>query len=131
MVLVDLYPVNADGNLFDAAALAAVIALNNAKIPKYDEKAERVEFGQFTSKNVPILKKPIMCTFGKINGELFLDPSEREEEVMDAILCIALDDRNTVNAMQKGGSGTFTFDEVAEIVKKAKIACKSLRSHVK
>src|SRR3989338_11595432 len=36
MVLIDIYPVNDDGNLFDAASLAALAALKDAKFPKLE-----------------------------------------------------------------------------------------------
>ena len=35
---IDIYPINDAGNLFDAAALAALAALKDARFPEYDEK---------------------------------------------------------------------------------------------
>ena len=37
-VFIDIYSINDDGNLLDAAGIGAIVALKNAKIPKYDEK---------------------------------------------------------------------------------------------
>lgn len=49
-VFVDVYTINDDGNLLDAAGIAAVIALKNAEIPKYDEKEDKVLFGESSGK---------------------------------------------------------------------------------
>ena len=37
-VMIDIYSINDDGNLFDAAGIGAIAALKDAKIPKYDKK---------------------------------------------------------------------------------------------
>ncbi|MEK6898463.1 MAG: RNA-binding protein, partial [Nanoarchaeota archaeon] len=49
-IFIDIYSINADGNLLDAAGIGAIAALRNAKIPKYDEKSEKVSYGEWTSK---------------------------------------------------------------------------------
>jgi len=116
MVFVDIQPVNADGNLFDAAGLAAMVALSNAKIPKYDKKEERVLFGDFSTTKLPVTTAPMLCTFGKINGELFLDPTAREEAVMDARINIATTADGHIHDMQKGGNGTFSQTEILKLV---------------
>ena len=43
----DIYSINDDGNLLDAANLGAIAALKTAKMPKYDSKEEK-ERGSFT-----------------------------------------------------------------------------------
>jgi len=42
-VFVDIYSINDDGNLLDAAGIGALIALKNAKMPKYDKETGKVE----------------------------------------------------------------------------------------
>lgn len=127
MVLIDLYPVNADGNLFDAAALAAMAALKNAKMPKYDTKEERVVPGEFTKDKLPLQAMPMLCTFGKLDGLIFLDPTAREEEATDARLCIATTDDGHIHDMQKGGEGTFSTSEILKITDIAVEEGKKLR----
>jgi len=131
MVFIDIQPVNADGNLFDAAGLAAMIALTNAKIPKYDKKAEQVVFGEFSKDKLPVNTTPMMCTFGKINGHVFLDPTAREEDAMDARLCVATTVDGHVHGMQKGGVGTFSKDEILKLVALAITKGKDLRKLLK
>lgn len=131
MVFLDIWPINADGNLFDAAALAAMVALTNAKFPKYDKKEDEVEYGKFSKKKVPIKTKPMMCTFGKIDDSVFLDPTEREEEVMDARLNVAITKDGHVHGMQKGGTGAFTKSEILKMVSLANKKGKDLRKYLK
>src|SRR3989338_1722283 len=56
-VYIDIYSINADGNLLDAAGLAAIAALRIAKMPKYDKKEEKIIRGEFTDKNIPLKKE--------------------------------------------------------------------------
>ena len=42
MLSVDIYPTNADGNLFDAGVIAALLAIKNAKFPEYDAESGKV-----------------------------------------------------------------------------------------
>ena len=131
MVFIDIQPVNADGNLFDAAGLAAMVALTSAKIPKYNTKEERVIFGEFSKDKLPVNATPMMCTFGKINGNLFLDPTAREEKVMDARINIATTQEGHVHGMQKGGNGAFTENEILKLVALATEKGKELRKLLK
>ena len=117
IIFVDIYPINYDGNLFDAAALAAMIALKNAKLPKYDEKQEKVMHEELTTKKLPIEQVPVLCTFGKISDSLFVDPTERETAVLDTRISIATIENGNLCAMQKGETGTFTQKEVMDLVK--------------
>lgn len=130
-VFVDLYPINADGNLFDACALAAMVALTNGKMPKYNEKTEKVIYGEFTDKKIPVKTKPMLCTFGKVNNTFFIDPTNREEKIMDARLSIATTEDGNIHDMQKGGPGLFNKTEILKMVALATEKGKELRKHLK
>ncbi|MEM3725528.1 MAG: exosome complex protein Rrp42 [Candidatus Bathyarchaeia archaeon] len=115
VIFVDVYVLNHDGNLIDASALAAMAALLNTKMPKYE-----VEEGEIKIKpgytQIPIRRHPVTVTFAKINEKLVVDPWLDEEQVMDARLSIAFDDDGNICAVQKGGSGYFTQKQVFEAV---------------
>ena len=118
-VFIDLYSINSDGNLLDACALAAVAALMTAKAPKYDEKEERVLFGEWSSKPVPLTKNiPLTFTFHKLGDKIILDPSKEEEESSDTRLSVAVscEKEIRINAMQKGGETPFTQEELEQII---------------
>lgn len=116
---VDIYPINDDGNLFDASALAAIVALKNAVLPKYDEKADQVLYKELTKKKLDMNDIPILTTFAKTSGYVFADTDKKEEKAMDARLSLSTLSTGKVAAMQKGGSGTFTKEEVLNLLDKA------------
>lgn len=118
VVFVDIYVLDYDGNLIDASAMAALAAALNAKIRSYEVKSGELIYGEgFTS--LPIQNYPIAVTFGKINGTLILDPSLEEERVLDARLTVTVDKDGKICAIQKGGLGGLTADEVRKAVETA------------
>ena len=119
VVFVDVYVLNHDGNLVDAATLAAIAALMNTKIFKYTVKDEEVvKKPGFTP--LPLKDIPVSVTFASISGKLIVDPWLDEEEVMDARLTITFTKEGKICAMQKGGIGTLSPQEIAEAVAIAK-----------
>ncbi|MBS3108697.1 exosome complex protein Rrp42 [Candidatus Woesearchaeota archaeon] len=116
MIFIDIYTINEAGNLFDAANLAALAALQDARYPKYDEKTGVVAYDERTSKPIELLKIPISCTILKIGNNLIVDPDLEEEKAMDARLTVATADDDTICAMQKGGEVPLTTEEVKKIV---------------
>jgi exosome complex component RRP42 len=117
VVFIDIYVLNHDGNLIDASALAALAALLNTKMFKYE-----VEEGKIAKKPgytpLPVINYPIAVTFVKIGDKIVMDTGLDEEEVMDARLTMSFDKDGTVCAIQKGGgSGYFTKEEILEAAK--------------
>ena len=130
VVFVDVWVLNYDGNLIDAAALAAVSALLNTKMPNYEIKDGEVKTKQgYTS--LPMRSHPITITIGKINDKLIMDPGAEEEQVMDARITIAVNDEGNICAVQKGLSGYFTPQQLIEASKLAREKAAELRKIVK
>ena len=112
MVFVDIYTMNADGNLFDAAALAAMAALSTAKMPIYkDDEVIRDNL----KTNLPTNGKVVSTTYIGIDGKLLVDPTMIEEKALNARLTVGIKDGNIVS-LQKGGKGGFTDEEVETIL---------------
>jgi len=126
VVFVDIYVLNHDGNLIDASALAAMAALLNTKMGKYE-----VEDGEVKTKPgyepLPVKKHPITVTCAKIGDKLIVDPSLEEEQVMDARISIAFDDDDNICAVQKGGAGYFEPKELVEAARIAKEKATEMR----
>ena len=119
-VFVDIYPLNDDGNLIDASSLAAVAALQNAVMPKYNEKTERVEFGKWTSKKLPLTEHmPLTLTLHKISRSIILDPCREEEDAQETRVSFAISPKGKdcmINAMQKGNESALTQDEISKMI---------------
>jgi exosome complex component RRP42 len=116
VVFVDVYVLNHDGNLIDCSALAAMAALLNTKMPNYEIKDGELKMKQGYTP-LPIKSHPITVTIGKINNTLIVDPWLEEEQVMDSRITMAINDECNICAIQKGGSGYFTPQQISEASK--------------
>jgi len=129
VVFIDVYVLNHDGNLIDASAIATLGALVNTKMFKYE-----LEDGEVTVKPgytpLPIQNYPIAVTFAKINDKLAVDPWLEEEQVMDARLTMTIEKDGKICAIQKGGTGYFTVEQIIEAAKIAKEKAAELRKLV-
>ncbi len=129
IVNVDVQVMNHDGNLIDAGALGAAIALANAKIPAYDPETETIDIKNRKEK-LPVKLKPIAVTIHKIGGKLVLDPTLEEEDVADVRLTVTTSDSGNVCALQKSGQGSFTAEEIEEAIAMSVARGKELRKLV-
>lgn len=109
MVMIDMHVLDYEGNLFDAGEFASIAALLNTKMPKYEDG---ILIRSEAKKQLPVDKKPIECTFAKIGKMVMLDPMLEEEKSMDARLTFATTEKEELCAVQKGGNGSFTEEEV-------------------
>src|SRR3989344_5057093 len=114
MVIIDIYIINHDGNLFDAASIAAASALLDTRIPKLASENKIIR-GEFSGK-LKLSKKPVMSTFAKIGNTVVLDPDMEEESAATARFSIGVADDDTLCAFHKGGEGSFTLDEVSHCI---------------
>jgi exosome complex component RRP42 len=129
MVFVDVYILDHDGNLIDAAGMAALGALVDAKMHKFDVKNGEPVFKDDIMP-LPVRNYPIPITSGKINGSIVMDPCLEEEQVMTCRLTVTTDKNDCVCAMQKGGLGVLTPDEIKQIVATAISKSRDLRSKI-
>lgn len=125
-VMIDVCTINDEGNLFDASALASIAALHNAVFPKLSED-NTVCYDEKTSKKLPLLQKTIEVTIHKIGQHFIVDPLSEEEKSSDARLTVALNDKDIICAMQKGGETPLTSGEIIKMISLAKEKVKELR----
>jgi len=98
MMFLDLYILDHQGNLIDAAAIAGISALLNTKIPKVENGV--IIHGEY-EKKLDIKNIPVSTSFAKIGKYWVLDPLKAEEEASDSVMIITSIDENHVCAMQK------------------------------
>jgi exosome complex component RRP42 len=122
-VIIDLFAISDDGNMFDAFALAAIAALRTATVP-----AERFDVGE--DYRLPVKGTPIMCSYHKVGGRFVFDANKREELGGDERIHITLGDEGHVHSLQKGLRGVFTATEFDEIMDQAQSRCAELREIV-
>jgi len=119
-VILDLFAVSDDGNLFDAFAIAGIVALKQAIIP-----GER--FGVGEDSKLEVNGTPLMCSYHKVGGRFVYDATFREELGGDERIHITLGDNGNVHSLQKGLKGIFTTSEFEEIMGHALDRTKEIR----
>ena len=114
-IMVDIYSINDDGNLLDAAGIGAIVALSLSKIPKYDEEAEKVIYEEHTE-SLPLSDNmPLSLTFHKIGDKFIVDPTREEEDVSETRVTIG-SHNGVISSMQKGQEHSITEEEFANIL---------------
>lgn len=113
---VDVYPINDDGALIDAASLACVAALRHATLPELteDQKVDRESKGK---KKVPLNESmlPLSFTFFKLGDSLLLHPTREEEEACEAKITFGASEWEgtlMINSCQKGWETTFSRADI-------------------
>jgi len=125
-VFVDIYSMNDDGNLMDAAGIGAVVALKNARMPKYDEKKGVIVYGEMTDEKLPLSKDiPLAITAHKIGDSIIVDPTLEEEDLSEARVTVGFSD-GIISSMQKGNSAPLTPEEFEKVFGIVEIAWKDI-----
>lgn len=115
-IFVDIYTLNDDGNLMDAAGIGSVVALKLAKIPKYDENSEQILYDELTDKGLPLNDiLPIAITAHKIGNSIVFDPTREEEDVSESRVTIG-SSNGTISSMQKGEDCALSVEEMHKIL---------------
>ena len=112
VLFIDIHALDYDGNLFDAASYGTLAALSCAKLPgKLTGGADRP---------LPVEHWPVSVTAAKIRDKIVFDPQLDEERIANARLTVATDENGDIRAMQKGLSGSFSYDEVRYVISTAR-----------
>lgn len=112
VLFIDIHVLDYDGNLFDASSYGTLAALSCAKLP-----------GKLTGgedQPLPVDHWPVSVTAAKLRNTIVIDPGLDEERIADARLTVATDENGDIRAMQKGLSGSFSYDEVRTIISTAR-----------
>jgi exosome complex component RRP42 len=130
VVFVDLNVLDHSGNLFDASALASILALMSAKIRDYTvSKKGELKFKNSTTR-LPLQNFPVEVTVAKIGEKMIIDTSLEEEAAIDARITVAVGKDNEICAVQKSLLGTFSQDEVHQALQIAMDKAEEIRANV-
>lgn len=111
-VFVDVYSINDDGNLMDAATIGAIAAMKITKIPTYDEENDKVLYDQPTEKGLPLTDHvPVAISVHKIGKSLIVDPTKEEEDLSETRVTIG-SSKGTISSLQKSESASLDVDEI-------------------
>ena len=113
-ILIDVYPLNDDGNLFDATALAALAALQDACLPTLQNGV--VDYSKRTKTSLPLGDMPITCTIVKIGSTLLVDPGFNETAFSEARLTISVLSDGSLCSLQKGGDTGLAVEDIEAMI---------------
>ncbi|XP_027709452.1 exosome complex component RRP45 isoform X2 [Vombatus ursinus] len=116
-IRVDLHLLNHDGNIIDAASIAAIVALCHFRRPDVSVQGDEITLYALEERDpVPlsIHHMPICISFAFFQQGTYLlvDPSEREERVMDGLLVIAMNKHREICTIQSSGGIMLLQDQV-------------------
>ncbi|MEM7813946.1 MAG: exosome complex protein Rrp42 [Candidatus Aenigmatarchaeota archaeon] len=135
MIYVDIDVLNDDGNLIDAACIAAVAALASARLPKLVVDGDKYEVDYSVhEERLPLGGIPISTTFAKIGPAIAADPNIAEIKAMAARLTVGTIDKEReikLCSMQKGGECGLRLEEVDKIIDMAVAKGEELREKVR
>ncbi|MEK6808370.1 MAG: exosome complex protein Rrp42 [Nanoarchaeota archaeon] len=124
-VIIDICPINDNGNLLDVSALAAISALTDTTFPKYEN--EKLDYKTKTDKKLPIKELPVAVTVIKVGNKFLVDPDTEEEKVIGARLTISTKEDDIICSLQKGGDTPFTFEDIDNCISIAIKKARELR----
>jgi len=119
-VMIDIYPINDDGNLIDAASIGAYAALRKTFIPELDESG-KIDYHKKPKTKLPIDEDivPISFSFFKLGNSLLVDPTREEEEACETRITLGISKvkkQHLINSCQKSGQIPFTQEDLSKIM---------------
>ena len=114
-VYVDIYSINDDGNLMDAATIGAIAALKIARIPKYDKENNKILYDEPSDEKVPLTDVvPVAVSVHKLGRALLVDPTREEEDVSECRLTMS-SSNGTISSLQKSKSQMLDSEEIKKM----------------
>uniref|UniRef100_A0A672I0Q1 Exosome complex component RRP45 n=1 Tax=Salarias fasciatus TaxID=181472 RepID=A0A672I0Q1_SALFA len=125
-IRVDVSMLNNDGNLMDAASVAAITALCHFRRPDVGIQGDEVTVYSPEERDpipLSIYHMPISISFSFFQQGTFLlvDPCEREERVMDGLLMIAMNKHREICSIQSSGGIMLLKEQVMRCSKIAAV----------
>jgi len=109
VLYVDATCVNHDGDIFDAALLGMIAALQNTQLPQatynLDTQKTLCSRSENLKKPLRLLSRPISLTYGTFERNLLADPSAFEEPLLDSTINVVVDEKGVVGSVLQEGLG--------------------------
>eukprot|EP00697_Spironema_sp_BW2_P010326 gnl/Spiro4/25491_TR12714_c0_g1_i1.p1 gnl/Spiro4/25491_TR12714_c0_g1~~gnl/Spiro4/25491_TR12714_c0_g1_i1.p1 ORF type:complete len:288 (-),score=66.77 gnl/Spiro4/25491_TR12714_c0_g1_i1:329-1144(-) len=125
VVYVDVYCLDRDGNLTDAALLAAVAALHHLSLPvmRVDDSCESLSSSLVADPTarwtLDLHRVPVSLTFALIQDYLLSDPTEEEQEIA-SLLIVVVDTKDNLLSVYKPGGAAVPLESLKRCIDLAK-----------
>ena len=120
-----------DGNLFDACSYSSTAAILTSKIPKWEMKDDLPSVVEGESSDAPITTIPVSVTMGRIGEHILVDPDADEWDCMEARITITTNSDGNICALQKGGDGGFSPEQIMKCSEMAISVGAKIREKIK
>lgn len=118
-VIIDVYSVNDDGNLLDAAFIGALTALRDAQMPHYDDEIGKIDYEKPAKGKLPLTEfMPINFSVYQIGETIFFDPTIEEEAAAEGRLILGVLPTTPIKicSMQKGETMIVSPEKFSEML---------------
>jgi len=109
----------------DAAGIGAILALKNSKIPKYDEKEDKIDYSKKSNEDLPLNTVPIMISLHKIGKNWIVDPTREEEDISETRLTLGFSGE-IISSIQKSNSKEVPIEEMKKVLETAEKISKEI-----
>ncbi len=120
-VIIDIYPINDDGSLIDAASIATMAALMSSYVPNLDSDG-RVSYETKSTKKLPLTEGiiPLSFTFYKLGDSLIVNPTREEEEACEGKIVWGISHykgkEHMIHSCQKGLEDAMNHAEISAMM---------------
>jgi exosome complex component RRP42 len=119
IIWLDIYVLDHDGNLVDAAMIGSMLALAQLKIPYFEVDqvtgSIKIDKSRYTG-SLSINRYVATVTVYKVGDVLLVDPTAEEEAIASASISISVSEEGNIVGMQKRGMGFFTEKEIEQAI---------------
>lgn len=117
-IRVDIHTLNFDGNLLDCSSIAAIASLHHFRRPEVTVTGEQVTIHSLADREpvaLSIHHIPVCITFAffQEGKYLLVDPSEREETVMDGTMVVCMNIHRELCTVQMTGGMLLLKDQLS------------------
>ncbi|XP_043917467.1 exosome complex component RRP45 [Protopterus annectens] len=125
-IRVDIHLLNHDGDIIDAASIAAIAALSHFRRPDASVQGDEVTVYSLEERDpIPLCihHMPICVSFAffQQGKYLLVDPTEREERVKDGLLVVAMNKHREICIIQSSGGIMLFKDQVLKCCRIASV----------
>ncbi|ONK58767.1 uncharacterized protein A4U43_C09F16440 [Asparagus officinalis] len=128
MAYLDIYCLNADGSLFDAALLSAIAAFSNLQIPLVSvnedgrviavsgklQEESKLELVNKEKRKLSLRSTPFSLTCMLHKNYIFADPTAEEESIMDTVVTVVIDSLGRLVSVYKAGGSVLVYNSALQ-----------------
>jgi len=144
LAYLDIYCLNADGSLFDAALISAVASFTHLEIPLVsvgddgrvftvggNEGKTKFELVNREKRKLTLGDIPFSLTCALHKDSILVDPTSEEESIIETYVTVVIDSSDRIVSVQKLGGAVTSMTAVKECISLAKERRRKLREILK